>query len=69
MTIMRLESAQIMDVMACYSAPLTSFFLMLLNIEDETEMKLKFYNFIIKVVPVYYRFYFNSSMILLNNII
>ena len=50
MTIMRLESAQIMDVMACYSAPLTSF-LNALNIEDETEMKLKFYNFIIKVVP------------------
>ena len=41
MTIMRLESAQIMDVMACYSASLTSF-LNALNIEDETEMKLKF---------------------------
>lgn len=40
MTIMRLESAQIMDVMACYSAPLT--FSNALNIEDETEMKLKF---------------------------
>lgn len=52
MTIMRLESAQIMDVMACYSAPLTSF-LNALNIEDETEMKLKFYNFIIKVVPCF----------------